>query len=131
MPKWMKPLRHSLSAHNSGQTNAFCQKDRPPTFVLFMDVQRDIRAARELATNATTFSLADGLLGRANLLALMKKIEQTAHWNGLRHFFKFVQACCSTLITSTIVESLFSQFANLKGKYRASLGDGNAVSSLL
>ena len=98
----------------------------------FSHVKRDIRAARVLAQ--TTFSEDDKSLAKANLLCLAKDLEGRARWKELPAFFAFVRVCFSTLITSVVIEALFSQYDGLKGKgnmRRSTLSDDHALDALL
>ena len=52
-------------------------------------------------------------------------------WSELTEYFKFVKAVFCILVSTCIVESCFSLFTALKGKYRSMLRDGCVVDALL
>ena len=55
-------------------------------------------------------------------------------WTAFSAYFDFVRVCFTTLVTSVIVEALFSQYDAMKGKgnkSRSSLTDEHTLEALL
>ena len=55
-------------------------------------------------------------LAKSNLLCLVKDLETRRRWTAFSTYFDFVRVCFTTLVTSVIVEALFSQYDAMKGK---------------
>ena len=91
-------------------------------------VRRQINRARQLGARLMH---DDKDLAKSNLLCLMSKLDARTQWAGLVEYFKYVKACFCVFISTTIVESCFSIFAALKGKYRNALKDGAVIDALL
>ena len=72
-------------------------------------------------------------VGRGNISERMDSDTQP-QWSeltdSLTEYFKFVKVFC-ILVSTCIVESCFSLFTALKGKYRSMLRDGCVVDALL
>jgi len=91
-------------------------------------VRRQINKARQLGARLMH---DDKDLAKSNLLCLMSKLDSRTQWDELTEYFKYVKACFCVFISTTIVESCFSIFAALKGKYRNALKDGAVIDALL
>jgi hypothetical protein len=71
---------------------------------------------------------------KSNLLCLVKDLETRRRWTAFSAYFDFVRVCFTTLVTSVIVEALFSQYDAMKGKgnkSRSSLTDEHTLEALL
>ena len=61
-------------------------------------------------------------------------METRRRWTAFSTYFDFVRVCFTTLVTSVIVEALFSQYDAMKGKgnkSRSSLTDEHTLEALL
>jgi hypothetical protein len=94
-------------------------------------VRRQIQSARTLGAELNE---DDKALAKSNLLCLVKDLETRRRWTAFSAYFDFVRVCFTTLVTSVIVEALFSQYDAMKGKgnkSRSSLTDEHTLEALL
>ena len=96
----------------------------------FLLLLLQINRARQLGQE---LDVANTALAKSNLLCLMMKLDLDTQpqWSELTEYFKFVKAVFCILVSTCIVESCFSLFTALKGKYRSMLRDGCVVDALL
>jgi hypothetical protein len=94
--------------------------------------KRQIQCARTLGAELNE---DDKALAKSNLLCSVEDLETRRRWTAFSAYFDFVRVCFTTLVTSVIVEALFSLYDAMKkgkgNKSRSSLTDEHALEALL